>query len=667
VRQQDAVLKTLSLETRTKRFISTHSKFPPVSYLKNPLKKDGFIKSNGVGTGTNNQRQCFNRFMLLSQNFDTPFDSADPNQWSRFKTILDPYIIKKVDCIYTYPSLFDQESLCAEDASPFCCNGIKVRLVPRSGLPKARELGWIGTRSQDYKFLVFTNGDGMETHGFVISTCEEIPLTFSKRNEFMQQILGLRRKRIAARKICSWMEPILRKRKQSTAAFKSGVKIPVSLNFGLQSLTLSSELGARRSRESGGKKGKSVIISEKSKRIAIDSYKSMIESAALGDALIVEKCYVMIGGKQSKQFLHLRLLQNLLETERMASVINESLSKKTKKNRGMHQMFKVVRKSQEGIEEKIFDFRNNYLKVMQQEKISLPTKSLSDTLEEKSLQIHLPSYLSSVPSTIVVPLPLPHVARHWGIAALITRIDTDNLLLLLKLLLVQRSVLIVGASSHLVTSCSCALKEILKSFEWSGNFVSHMPNTMIEFINSPVSFLIGMTVDNAAEVTLIEKNEQVLEALRVGLSVVDLTVTPARVRLTTEPGVLTRLRGLAASLPHFAMCKASIDFIRSRSPEFSKFMCHGFSNKEMVCIDDVFECLQGYFEKFVENLRAYREQEMKNRSAKSNKTVNPPPSPFISKLKEEIDSISDFQDVVVRSIVGNIMIAGENSVFKQRS
>lgn len=366
----------------------------------------------------------------------------------------------------------------------------------------------------------------------------------------MQQILELRSKRIAARKICSWLERNLPKRKQSIVNFKNGVKIPLSLNIGLQSLTLSTELGARRSRESGEKKKNSVMknLSEKSKRNAMDSHKSMIESAAMGDALIVEKCYVMIGGKQSKQFLHLRLLQNLLETERMASLINESLSKKYKKNRGMHQMFKVVRKSEAGGEENIFEFRNNYLKVMQQEKTSLPTKSLSDTREEKSLQIHLPSYLSSAPSTIAVPLPLPHVARHWGIAALITRIDTDNLLLLLKLLLVQRSVLIVGASSHLVTSCSCALQEILKSFEWSGNFISHMPNTMIEFINSPVSFLIGMTVDNAAEVALIEDNEQVLEALGVGLSVVDLSVTPARVRLTTEPGVLTRLRGLAASL-----------------------------------------------------------------------------------------------------------------------
>lgn len=150
----DAVLKRPSLETRTKRFISTHSKFPPVSYLKNPLKKDGFIKSNRGATGTNNQHQCFDRFMLLSRNFDTPFDSADPYQWSRFNKILDPYIIKKAECIYTYPSLFDEESLSVEVVSPFCCNGIKVRLVPRYCLPKAHELGWIGSRSQDYKFLV---------------------------------------------------------------------------------------------------------------------------------------------------------------------------------------------------------------------------------------------------------------------------------------------------------------------------------------------------------------------------------------------------------------------------------------------------------------------------------------------------------------------------------
>ncbi len=114
------------------------------------------------------------------------------------------------------------------------------------------------------------------------------------------------------------------------------------------------------------------------------------------------------------------------------------------------------------------------------------------------------------------------------------------------------------------------------------------------------------------------------------------------------------------------MCKASIDFIRGKNPEFSKFMCHGFSNKEMMCIDDVFESLQDYIEKFVENLRVYREQEMKNSAARKNKRAHAP-SPFLNKLKEEIDSISDLQDVVVRSLVGNIMEAGEHSVFKQRS
>ncbi len=367
----------------------------------------------------------------------------------------------------------------------------------------------------------------------------------------MQHILGLRRKRIAARKIRSWVERVLRKRNQSTVTYKNGVKIPASLNFGLRSLTLKTEPSIKKSQERSAKKESAINKNtpEWSKRKAIVSYKNMMETAVMGDALIVEKCYVIIGGKQSKQFLHLRLLQNLLETERMASVINENQVQKVKKNRGMNQMRKLVsRRSEDDGEEKIVDFRKEYLKVMQQEKISLPTESISDALEEKSLQINLPSYLSSVPSTIAVPLPLPHVAHHWGIAALITRIDTSNLLFLLQLLLVQRSVLIIGDSSHLVTSSCCALKDILKSFQWSGNFVSHMPNTMIEFVNSPVSFLMGMTVDNAAEVALIEKNEHVLEAIRVGLSIVNLSVTPARVRLTTEPGVLSRLRGLAASL-----------------------------------------------------------------------------------------------------------------------
>ncbi len=49
--------------------------------------------------------------------------------------------------------------------------------------------------------------------------------------------------------------------------------------------------------------------------LAREAYEAMMQADAEGDVCIIEKCYVMVGGKQSEQFLHLRLLQNMINKE----------------------------------------------------------------------------------------------------------------------------------------------------------------------------------------------------------------------------------------------------------------------------------------------------------------------------------------------------------------
>lgn len=46
-----------------------------------------------------------------------------------------------------------------------------------------------------------------------------------------------------------------------------------------------------------------------------ESFQAMNKASAAGDVLIVEKCYVMIGGTQSEQLLHLRLLEHMIQEE----------------------------------------------------------------------------------------------------------------------------------------------------------------------------------------------------------------------------------------------------------------------------------------------------------------------------------------------------------------
>ena len=61
---------------------------------------------------------------------------------------------------------------------------------------------------------------------------------------------------------------------------------------------------------------------KKAKVLAREAFRAMNAASAEGDLCVVEKCYVMIGGKQSEQFLHLRLLQNMIDKEQEVSFQN---------------------------------------------------------------------------------------------------------------------------------------------------------------------------------------------------------------------------------------------------------------------------------------------------------------------------------------------------------
>ena len=122
-----------------------------------------------------------------------------------------------------------------------------------------------------------------------------------------------------------------------------------------------------------------------------------------------------------------------------------------------------------------------------------------------------------------------------------TRIDPNHLVFILKLLLIERSVLVLGESSHLVTACTCALVELLKPFKWASNFMPLLPSHMLDFVSSPVPFLIGMVVKNIDHSLKIEKDDRVCEAMAVGLSIINLT--SQSVHLTTEADIVTMIQG----------------------------------------------------------------------------------------------------------------------------
>ena len=198
----------------------------------------------------------------------------------------------------------------------------------------------------------------------------------------------------------------------------------------------------------------------------------------------------------------------------------------------------------------ILKFRHEYLRVLQTSMLSSHDQSLVKTSQNKSgekdnppssFEIDLPTISSSKFTKIIVPHLLPSVAGHWGVAALFAWIDSSDLLLVLKLLLIERSVLVIGESTHIVTSCACALLELLKPYKWAGNLMPLLPGNMLPFVSSPVPSIIGMSVDNPNHSLEIENDPDVIDAMAGGLSVINLSTNS--VRFTKEADIVKIIQG----------------------------------------------------------------------------------------------------------------------------
>ncbi len=169
-----------------------------------------------------------------------------------------------------------------------------------------------------------------------------------------------------------------------------------------------------------------------------------------------------------------------------------------------------------------------------------PHSTKKSSQQEKLFYINLPTHTSKN-ERYCVPLPISHVAAHWGLSALFTRIKYDDLMICLKCLMIERSVLVLGESSDLVTSCACALVELLKPYTWASNFIPLLPSYMIDFVNSPVPFIIGMAIDNGDHGISIQSDCRVASAIADGLSVINLSNNS--VLLTTQTGIVKLLKG----------------------------------------------------------------------------------------------------------------------------
>ena len=62
-------------------------------------------------------------------------------------------------------------------------------------------------------------------------------------------------------------------------------------------------------------------MADKSKKLAKESFQAMIENEKLGDVVIIEACYMLVGTKKNVHSLLFRSLQQLIDHEREVSFI----------------------------------------------------------------------------------------------------------------------------------------------------------------------------------------------------------------------------------------------------------------------------------------------------------------------------------------------------------
>jgi hypothetical protein len=224
-----------------------------------------------------------------------------------------------------------------------------------------------------------------------------------------------------------------------------------------------------------------------------------------------------------------------------------------------------------------------------QARIRLPSEDV-DILRQPppTFNIELPAF--DWVSQISIPLPLPHVVNDWGVAQLFLFLKPECICAILKLLLVERSLLVIGQSSEVVTSSTLALMELIRPFTWASNFLPLLPMDLLDFVSSPVPFVAGMVCNDIKIAQIIERDE-VKDAMREGLSVVNLN--QGNLFVATEKGIRDIVEQSPAPIQQLSSFKYRLELLRDRDDcslaSFGLFLKNGLSRTEVSC-DFKFGC-----------------------------------------------------------------------------
>ena len=253
---------------------------------------------------------------------------------------------------------------------------------------------------------------------------------------------------------------------------------------------------------------------------------------------------------------------------------------------------------------------------------------------------------------ISLPLPLPDVSGQWGLSTLITRIKDSGLIILLKLLLLERSVLVVGETTEEVTACSTTLLELLEPYKWASAFMPLLPREMLDFVSSPVPFIAGMIVEGKHQMQSIIHDYSVKDAMLHGLSLVDLV--SGKLIVTREHGTSDMLRRSFQTIPELALYQKRLEdyckYPSSNLRSFQAFFRNGASRNESLTLRKIREVIKRHLSQFTVGLTdkpdAWHQYGEFNESAG---TFDFSPDKFIQPLKDRMIFQIQFQEMMAHT------------------
>ncbi|KAL7540936.1 hypothetical protein ACHAXR_010487 [Thalassiosira sp. AJA248-18] len=528
---------------------------------------------------------------------------------------LDPFITKKVHLVDQFPSGLSESDIDAEALAAFCFpNGLRIRLVPRCAEEGAKRL----ERRRSVAVIArwwrkqFRRPERLQSGPIFGSK----PMV-KRANSMVEKASSMK----WGRKGSDEESHRKSEDRNSAAGLRAAMDKVMSMNRSRKGKFKSASMGDLAFDESdhsdedsfGVDYGGEEFIppSEHVRRLGRSAYQAMIDAEKEGDICIIEKCYVLTGTRLQDQSLFFCALQNLIDMERK---INDKAVRMTAfKRRSVHMIDENGGNHQQS-EGTHYSFdpenRQAVLSALQsklsltplQRRISYPRNEMAHVNNPQRRFVMDLSIMGF--SKISLPLPLPEVSSQWGLSTLFLRIKDSGLIILLKLLLLERSVLVVGETSEEVTACTTALLELLDPYKWASAFMPLLPRDMLDFVSSPVPFIAGMIVEGKQHLHRIIHDHGVKDAMLHGLSIVNLV--SGKLIVTREQGTSDMLRRSFQTIPELSLyqkrleeyCKSSTSNLRS----FQSFFKHGASQKESLTLRKIKNVIKKHMSQFTMGL-----------------------------------------------------------------